>query len=96
MNIIDTILSNKLDKDIIEIIMTYLWKERFNLVIKEASEVNHYFHESNIHEIYMDNIHLTYPQLIEIPSGTLYRTLYGWYSMTKYFDGYTWHIKKGY
>ena len=41
MDIINTILSNKLDQDIVNIIITDLWKMRFNIVIEEVNEISH-------------------------------------------------------
>ena len=43
MVIIEIILSKKLNHDIADIIMTYLWKERFKSVIKEVKGIKHFF-----------------------------------------------------
>ena len=56
----DIILSKKLGHDITEIIMTDLWKDRFNVVIGHVKELEHYL-DRHGHSIYINNdTYLTY------------------------------------
>ena len=86
----DIIISKKLGQDIAEIIMINLWKNRFNIVIKEVQGVCHYSYEAvcfNMHcikirdytELRYNEIYSKAPHceswLIFSPSGNFYQIL---------------------